>query len=56
LLNAVVKKLQKSVNICQSYRKHKSVLFFMDHSVVLKCNKNTERNSKTKKNWKCVWI
>jgi len=28
-----VKKLRKSVNICQSYRKNKSVSFFMDHSV-----------------------
>jgi len=31
-LNIVVKKLRKSVNICQSYRKNKS-LVFMDHSV-----------------------
>jgi len=28
LLNIVVKKLRKSVNICQSYRKNKSVWFF----------------------------
>jgi len=28
-----VKKLRKSVNICQSYRKNKSGTFFMDHSV-----------------------
>jgi len=33
LLNIVVKKLRKSVNICQSYRKNKRVSFFMDHSV-----------------------
>jgi len=29
-----VKKLRKLVNICLSYRKNKSVLFFMAHSVV----------------------
>jgi len=34
LLNTVVKKLRKSINICQSYRKNKSVSFFMNHSVV----------------------
>jgi len=28
-----VKKLRKSVNICQSYRKNKSGTFFMDHGV-----------------------
>ena len=28
LLNIVVKKLRKSINICQSYRKNKSVSFF----------------------------
>ena len=33
--SVVVKKLRKSVNICQSYWKNKSVSFFMDHSV---CN------------------
>jgi len=33
LLNILVKKLRKSVNICQSYRKNNSVSFFMDHSV-----------------------
>jgi len=33
LLNIIVKKLWKSVNICQIYRKNKSVSFFMDHSV-----------------------
>ena len=32
-LNIVVKKLRKSVNICQSYRKNKSGTFFMDHGV-----------------------
>jgi len=30
-----VKKLLKSVNICLSYRKNKSVSFFMAHSVDL---------------------
>jgi len=30
-----VKKLRKSVNICQSYRKNKSGTFFMDHGVVI---------------------
>jgi len=30
LLNIIMKKLQKSINICQSYRKNKSVSFFMD--------------------------
>ena len=35
LLNIVVKKLWKSVNICQSCQKNKSVSFFMDHSVVV---------------------
>jgi len=28
-----VKKLRKSVNICQSYHKNKRVSFFMAHSV-----------------------
>jgi len=37
LLNIVVKKLRKSVNICQSYRKNKSGTFFMDHSVYVDC-------------------
>jgi len=32
-LNIVLKKIRKSVNICQSYQKNKSVSFFMDHSV-----------------------
>jgi len=35
LLNIVVKKLRKSVNICLSYRKNRSVSFFMAHSVVI---------------------
>jgi len=30
-----VKKLRKSVNICQSYHKNKHVSFFMVHSVEL---------------------
>ena len=33
LLYTAVKKLRKSVNICLSYRKNKSVSFFMAHSV-----------------------
>jgi len=32
-LNIVVKKLRKSVNICQSYRKNKRGTFFMAHGV-----------------------
>jgi len=31
--SVVLKKLRKSVNICQSYRKNKSDTFFMDHGV-----------------------
>jgi len=34
-LNIVVKKLRKSVHICQSYRKNKSGTFFMDHGVYI---------------------
>ena len=33
LLYIAVKKLRKSVNICQSYHKNKHVSFFMAHSV-----------------------
>ena len=33
-LNIAVKKLRKSVNICQSYRKNESGTFFMDRGVV----------------------
>ena len=33
--NTVVKKLRKSVNICQSYRKNKRGTFFMAHGVCL---------------------
>ena len=37
LLYIAVKKLRKSVNICLSYRKNKSVSFFMAHSVLQFC-------------------
>ena len=43
LLNIVVKKLRKSINICQSYRKNKSVSFFMDHSVHKICVFNSTK-------------
>ena len=33
LLNIAVKKIRKSVNMCQSYHKNKRVSFFMAHSV-----------------------
>ena len=36
-LNIAVKKLRKSVNICQSYRKNKSGTFFMAHGVQCNC-------------------
>ena len=35
LLYIAVKKLRKSVNICQSYHKNERVSFFMAHSVVM---------------------
>jgi len=39
-LNIVVKKLRKSINICQSYRKNKSGTFFMDLGVFDSCMEN----------------
>ena len=40
--NLKVKKLLKSVNICQSYRKNKSGTFLLAHGVVYMCQKNSE--------------